>query len=381
MARRRRGQFPEPKKERGQWRIRYYADVAQPDGSIQRKRKTKCLGRVDEMTHTEARKEALKFLQPINDVEPGLEHKEKTINDLIRQWRLAVKPNLKRSTQHSYEWAFQRIQGTFGIWPLTEIEKSDVQEFLTGASNNLAPESVHDLRARLRGLMTLSAEWGWTPDGTNPASGRLRLPPRAPTRERHIPIPLDFRRHVEALPQPYKAIVALAGLGGLRRGELSALRRNDVLDSKIRVDEAVYRGVLGTAKFAKSIRVVDVPTKVCELIQEWSDQCKFKEPEDFLFSIRTNSPIDLNSAIERVIKPIAREIGVPPYGWHDFRRAYVTWGRQAGVEAEIMRDQVGHSSVALTQDVYSQLNDRSGAAEKIGNYVWPEPERHLRTVA
>jgi hypothetical protein len=62
MARRRRGQFPQPKKERGSCKIQYWADVAQPDGSIERKRKTKCLGRVEDLTQTQARKEAQRFL-------------------------------------------------------------------------------------------------------------------------------------------------------------------------------------------------------------------------------------------------------------------------------------------------------------------------------
>ena len=105
MARRRRGQFPTPRKERGQWKIRYYTDVAQPGGTVRRPRKTKCLGRVKDMTLTEAKKETARFLQPINDVEPGIEYQEKTVNDLIQLWRRDVKSNLRRSTQANYEWA------------------------------------------------------------------------------------------------------------------------------------------------------------------------------------------------------------------------------------------------------------------------------------
>jgi len=56
--------------------------------------------------------------------------------------------------------------------------------------------------------------------------------------------------------------------------------------------------------------------------------------------------------------------------WHDFRHAYTTWGRQAGVEAEIMRDQVGHASVLMTQDLYTHLEDRTSAVEGIGGFVW-----------
>ena len=48
MARRRRGQFPTPKKEKGLWKIRYYTDVAQDDGRVKRVKKTKCLGKVQE---------------------------------------------------------------------------------------------------------------------------------------------------------------------------------------------------------------------------------------------------------------------------------------------------------------------------------------------
>ncbi len=372
MARRRRGQFPQPKQENGQWKIRYYTDQAQPDGTRRRVRKTKCLGRVTEMTLTEARKEAQRFIQPINDVEPQTEHSEKTVTTLIERWRSDLKPNLKRSTQDSYEWAFKRISHAFGENVVGDLTRMDVQSFLTKAARTLAAESVRDLRARLRGLLTLAEDWDWIAKGSNPAAGRLRMPPRSHVRLRPIPTVGEFQRLVLALPQPYRAIVALAGLSGLRRGELAALRWDDFGESTVRVDEAVYRGVLGTPKSRSSNRRVAVPHVALKFVDEWRRQCRFTQPRDFAFSIRTNSPIDLNREMERRIKPISESLGLPRYSWHDFRHGYTTWGRQAGVEAEVMRDQVGHSSVAMTQDVYSHLDNRAGAAEKIARLVWPQ---------
>ncbi len=374
MARRRRGQFPIPREEKGQWKIRYYTDVAQPDGTVRRPRKTKCLGRVKDMTLTEAKKEAARFLQPINDVEPGIEYAEKTLNELIHRWRRDVKPNLKVSTQDHYEWMFKRIVPRFGSMPVSEIEKADVQAFLTASVRELAPESVRGLRARLRGLLSTAVEWEWIPDGKNPAAGRLRLPERVPVRELRIPTSTEFRKLVGGLDQPYRAIVLIAGLSGLRRGELAALRWNDLEGTKLRVDEAVYRGHLGTPKSPKSRRVVSVPPQVLEVLEEWRVQCKFTQPEDFMFSIRTNSPIDLNRVLERLIKPTAEKLGLPRFSWHDFRHAYTTWGREAGVEAEVMRDQVGHASVAMTQDVYTHFGDRTTAANRIGAYVFAEDD-------
>lgn len=192
-------------------------------------------------------------------------------------------------------------------------------------------------------------------------------------RERRYPTRQEFRTLVEALPQPYKAVVALAGLSGLRRGELAALRWNDIGADSVRVDEAVYRGVVGTPKTPRSRRTVKVPAKAIALLHEWRDQCRFTEPEDFVFSIRTNSPIDLNRVLERLIKPKAEALGLPRFSWHDFRHAYTSWGRKAGVAAETMRDLVGHTSVTMTQDVYSHMGDEEGeAVAMIERFVWPD---------
>ncbi len=71
---------------------------------------------------------------------------------------------------------------------------------------------------------------------------------------------------------------------------------------------------------------------------------------------------------------MARRLGLPAFSWHDLRHAYTTWGRRAGVAAEVMRDQVGHTSVLLTQDVYSHLEDDGSVAKRIGTFVWPDSE-------
>ena len=151
---------------------------------------------------------------PIDKLQPGIEHSKRTMADLIQRWRQAIAPNLKRSTCDSYEWGSKRIEPTFGAFKVSEIERLDVQEFLTEAGRSLAPESVQDLRARLRGLLSVAVEWGWI--GANPAAGRLRLPKRRPKREKTILAPDHFQSLVFVLPRPYSTVFVLAVLGGLR---------------------------------------------------------------------------------------------------------------------------------------------------------------------
>jgi integrase len=232
------------------------------------------------MTLSEARKERDRFLQPINDVAVGVEHGRKTMAMLVARWTTAVKPTLKFSTQTGYDWALKRILPAFGDSELSTIGRADVQAFLTGAGKSLSSESIRDLRRCLRGLFSVAEEWGWI-GNSNPAGGRLRLPERVAKRPKVILWPEQFRALISHLRQPYRAIVTLAVLGGLRRGELAVLRWNDNLEpGKVVIDEACYWGKadkrkglkswrISTPKTRKSRREVAIGSVAQQAISEW----------------------------------------------------------------------------------------------------------------
>ena len=195
------------------------------------------------------------------------------------------------------------------------------------------------------------------------------MPERVAVRKKRIPKPEDFRSLLMALNQPYSAIVMLAALSGLRKGEIEALRWNDVEPGYVEVDEAVYKRELGTPKSRKSRRRVAIGPAVQKILEDWRNQAKFTNLEDFVFAMRTNSPIDLHNAVARHVKPACLKLGVPPLSWHDFRHTYTTWSRKAGVKAEVMRDQLGHESVQVTLDIYSHVDDREAEARQVEQYA------------
>jgi integrase len=150
------------------------------------------------------------------------------------------------------------------------------------------------------------------------------------------------------------------------------LARHNLKPGALAIDEAVYRGKLGSPKTPKSTREVSIGPIAQQAIEEWSKHARFKGPDDFMFGIRTNSPIDLHNAVARFVKPACKTLGLPAVSWHDLRHTYTTWGRLAGMKAETMRDQLGHSSVVMTLDVYSHAQDRSGEAAMIEQWAWPK---------
>jgi integrase len=215
--------------------------------------------------------------------------------------------------------------------------------------------------------MTLAQELDWIP--SNPAKGRIRLPPavraRLPVRKKIVLTPDQFRLLVETLRQPYSTVVTLAVLTGLRRGELAALRWNDVSSGSVVIDEAIYRGELGTPKGHRPERVSRIGENTYRALLEWKAKAPFTEPDDFVFAIETNTPIDMHNARARQLQPACRRLGIPEVSWHDLRHTYATWGRQAGISPEVMQQQLGHASIETTLGIYSHLaavDDTAGAA-------------------
>ena len=56
-----------------------------------------------------------------------------------------------------------------------------------------------------------------------------------------------------------------------------------------------------------------------------------------------------------------RDAGLPQIRFHDLRHGHVTYLMQAGVPLPAIAQRVGHSSVAVTGDIYSHVRPRCAA--------------------
>lgn len=362
---RKRAQFPEPKrKENGKWKFWYRRDVMLADGRTVRKQNSKELPA--HLTAREAKKEAYRFVQDINDCLPHTLCTGRTMNELTNQWRALVAPNLKHSTRQGYRWAFTRILPRWGSTAVADIEKADVQQFLTQAGQSgLAPESVFDLRLRLRALLSYAVEWEWL--RRNPAAGKLQMPSRKrPTDDQRILLPTELPLICEALRQGCHdkqihlsrkrriTAVTVDVHSGLRRGELEALQWRHIGHGTIQVRQAVYQGVLGLPKHDK-IRDVRIGQQATMSLQEWRQCSPYTDPDDFVFSLRRGRYADLDRASQRHLKPAFERAGMVSFSWHDLRHTYATWCTAAGVKDDIIRQQMGHESLDVTKRIYSHL--------------------------
>jgi integrase len=141
-----------------------------------------------------------------------------------------------------------------------------------------------------------------------------------------------------AVPERYRALVLTAGLGGLRQGELPALRRRDV--DILRATVAVHRKRLRLAsglvieddpKSEARRRRVALPGPLVAELDRHLSAYVGPSAAAYVFTTETGIPLDANNFRARVWNPATRSVGLAGLRFHDYPdlRVMPTWPRCA----------------------------------------------------
>jgi len=145
---------------------------------------------------------------------------------------------------------------------------------------------------------------------------------------------------------------------GLRPEELFALRRNDVGEEFIRIDEAFTKGQIKETKTEDSAVNVYVPPDLMGELRTWMSSTDGKD-EDWLFPAShrrgspTLSPISQNNYRNRVLKPAAARAGIFGLDLLTLRRTCAThFGQKANTKDT--QAQMRHADPLTTLKYYQQ---------------------------
>jgi len=198
--------------------------------------------------------------------------------------------------------------------------------------------------------------------------------------ERPVPTIGQVYELADAIAPRYRALVLLAALGGLRRGELLALTRQDVdllhRTVTIRVQRQEGRSgemVIGPPKTAAGRRTISLAPSVVTCLQEHRKQqlehrmrlgqgrqadaaLVFPGDED-----QPWKPDLLTNAFGRAMASIGL-----PHRLHSLRHTHASALIASGMDILTISRRLGHTSAALTLGVYGHLiSSKDGAAAAI----------------
>ena len=262
-----------------------------------------------------------------------------------------------------------------GDLELRQVKPSTIQTWLRGrVQAGCAPSHVRVVLTNLTSIFAAAVDDGLI--ATNPCRSPSVKPPR---QDRRLVEPWtveQVRSIIDAHPDRYTALIALAGGCGHRQGEVLGVTVDDVdfLRRTVHVRQQVKlvkgRMVLAPPKGGRE-RSVPLPDAVSVQLAEhvrrfpplevtlpWGDVDGPDRTARLLFSTSAGNPVNRNIYHERTWKPSLRAVGIEPTrhtGMHQLRHHYASLLLDGGVSIRAVAQYLGHADPGFTLRVYAHL--------------------------
>jgi integrase len=348
-------------KRRKVWVARWREDVLCEDGKVGRILRSVVLGSVADLP---TRKEAqVRLDEELRGVNQGTVRPESSIlfgTFAEEQWKTLVLPTLKLSTQHGYKTVLAKhLLPYWRDWRLRDIGRQDVQQWVADRfRRQLGWQTVRNAWTLLSGILETAVEYGYL--STNPARG-VKFPEKELKEAPVLFTAEDFTKLLEQLDEPHRTMARLIALTGLRIGELLAVRWRclDLEIGTLSVRESVYEGKFQSPKTRKSRRTIPLGPQSILWLREHHLRATRIAADDLLFGNRSGKPLRESKLLRNVLQPAAERAGLGRVTWHQFRHIHSSLLNDLRVPVKIAQEQLGHSSISTTLNIYTHVVDAS----------------------
>jgi integrase len=276
---------------------------------------------------------------------------------------LGSRGSVKRRTRETDEAAWRNyVQPRFGNWPVASITAAEVSNWVGSlVARGLAPSTATRALATLRSILAFAVADVRVPQNVaavvrKPTSGRARQEGQALTIEELLAL-------TEECKGPYREVVPVLALAGLRWGELAGLQVGDrvsVPGPGLRLRRAVLASGGGGALYVDTLknnraRTVPLVMYLVPMIKRWSAG---KAPDAWLFAAPEGGPLR-ESNWKRSVgwAEATAAIGRQGFRVHDLRHTAASVWLGAGADPKVVQRVLGHGTAAMTMDLYGHLVD------------------------
>lgn len=334
------------------------------------------------------------------------------VRDVVEKWRATWndKP-LAPKTQADYANILKvHVLPRWGHIKVSAVTSPAVQAWISELNRKKSPETVHHIVTVLRRVMLKAVKEGLVP--VNPCSPTsIELPSKASARkssgdEQLFLSTVELRQLVHAMPAHWRTPTLVAGLCGLRAGELWALRLCDVavsggtatLHVRYGLKDVGGKLIAGPTKTHES-RKLTAPPQLTPALKAalakpgvrlrgvkggrkgypaivageliWTEDAQ--DPNRLLFTTPHGHPVQHNNFARRTFRPTVRKLWPARHRlrrlrWHDLRHTCASYMMAATGNLGIVQKRLGHSSIDTTYKRYAHLLPQTDAtlAEALG---------------
>lgn len=340
---------------------------------------------------------ARKLAEAMRDRDKGLPQQSDErlrLSTFLSEWLDGKRATLRPRTWTRYCELLAHVQTALGSQKLTRITPRELQRFYSDLQAEkpegagLSPTTAHHVHSALRQALASAERQGLL--ARNPAD--LVDAPRMRQTEMHTLDLQQSRTLLEAARDDrLEGLYALALTTGMRQGELLALRWRDVdLDAhhlQVRGTLAWRTGQgfsIGQPKTKRSRRRIDLDAEAVAALRRhkarqaeerlaagalWGSESHWP---DLVFTSEIGGPLDARNLAQRSFNRLLKRADLPIIRFHDLRHTAATLMLLQGINAKIVSERLGHSSVGITLDRYSHVlpSMQRDAAQVIGKALF-----------
>jgi integrase len=202
----------------------------------------------------------------------------------------------------------------------------------------ITEQDVSDIVRPLRTLKTKRNYVNFIHACTGKSAGKLT---GVSSKRVHVPTELEVKGLLQIFRNTELEVpILLAAYGGLRRGEICALRMSDIDGDFVHISRAVVRDPSGEwvtkdPKTASSVRSVLLPHFVIERIQE----------QGYITHL-------LPSQVSNRFWKKQRNLGIPPYCFHSLRHFHASYLHYLNIPDAYIMQRGGWSTPSVMQSIY-----------------------------
>lgn len=298
-------------------------------------------------------------------------NKNITLDRYFQEWVTHKKNSTKANTLHVYSNYFSNhISPKLGQKKICKIEKREVIDLQTETAKTLSVVSCNYVLKILR--LVLNDAVNDEIITRNPAAD---VKPMKNTAEKanktiHRALTEEEQRQFmdEIKSDPYYEFVAMMLCTGMRCGEVAALEWGDVdyIGNVLHITKSTTvaadgKYTVGTPKTAASVREIPITASIREILRLQRNKQKNvatmgkKRVFDSVYE-EIVRPVQVNRAINKALERLDQKgIYIEHFSCHAMRDTFATRYIEQGGQPQTLKTILGHSSLAMTMDLYSQV--------------------------
>jgi integrase len=296
-----------------------------------------------------------------------------TLAEWLDKWLRSLH-DLSARTRVDYERVTARYwRGPLGSFRLDQVTTQQIRDVLADMqARGLSPRTQQQARTLLRIALGAAVDDGLI--SVNAAVGK-RMVPAQQRREHQVLGAAQVNALVAGTrDDPMHALWCLLLTGGLRLGEALGLCWGDLdLDrSELRVQRSLVRPTNGAdwlleaPKTEKGRRAVPLVAVTVQALRAHHDRQQVErlvagdgyaahDGGGFIFATERGEPLEGTAVYKYLWRPTLKRLGLPLVRLHDCRHSAATLWLEAGLPLKLVQELLGHSSIAITGDVYAHI--------------------------